>query len=932
MVVCATMSETAANSPLTPEQQLATFRLADTNLTVELVAAEPQVRAPVAIAWDADARLFVAEMTDYPSGPVSGRIRLLQDLNADGRYETAIVFATNIAFPNGVMPWRNGLLVTAAPDIWFLADTNGDGRADVREKILTGFAEGNQQLRVNGLFWGLDNWIYGCNGRSDGEVEWADGTTAGSIRRRDFRFRPDTKEFEAIAGNSQFGMGYDDWGHRFPVFNNTPIRHVVLEEKYLAPQPALAGTDVVPNISPAQNGNRVFALTPPNLLIPQPVGFFTSACGPVIYRGTALPEKYRGDYFVCEPVQNVVQRRVLKPSGSSFSAEHAHTGEEFIASTDRWFHGVFTANGPDGALYIVDFYRDLVEHPHWVAPELRDKVDWRKGEEHGRIWRVRAKDRKLAPPPKLTRAGNEELVRFLENQNGWIRDTAHRLLIERRAKDVGEALMKLARTGPTPPARVHALHLLSALSSENGQTFASALKDKEATVRAHAVRLFAEFAAKNDREVMSALTALANDQDARVRLEVACALAAFASEPKQHDALARLARNSALDEWQAIGIAASAGTGAWPLLQQLQPMLGPATAPQLGLLEKLVRSVVATTNASDFDALANWLSREQSPNRFVLWSALLESVPARQRARMAGLIGDSALVVARDTQQDTNLRVAAIRCAPASTQLASLLDNSEPEPVQGAAAQALLRANTREAAQLVFERFKSVAKPVRREMIANSPRRSPSAFALLDGVERGAVPVAEVDPATRQALLKSTDANIKQRAATLLASGVSADREAAVQKYRAALKLSGDRARGAVVFERACSVCHQMQGVGARIGPDLSGIGTHSRETLLVEILDPSRQVLPDFVSYSATTKGGDTYAGFIVNESSTTVTLRRPNEPDITLARTDLTELHTSGRSMMPDGLEAGMTEQDMADLIEFLRRPDRTLFQQSR
>src|SRR5437588_2803263 len=243
----------SSESALSPVQELTTFHFADPNLTADLVASEPDVVAPVAIAWDADGRLFVAEMTDYPSGPVSGRIRLLEDRDRDGRYERATIFADKIAFPNGVMPWNGGVLVTAAPDILFFKDTDGDGRADERRVLLTGFAEGNQQLRVNGLFWGLDNWIYGANGRSDGEVRWSTDTTAGSIRRRDFRFRPDTKQFEAIAGHSQFGMGHDDWGNRFPVFNNTPIRHVVLEDRYINRQPFLAGTDVVPSISPAQD-------------------------------------------------------------------------------------------------------------------------------------------------------------------------------------------------------------------------------------------------------------------------------------------------------------------------------------------------------------------------------------------------------------------------------------------------------------------------------------------------------------------------------------------------------------------------------------------------------------------------------------------------------------------------------------------------------
>src|SRR5205809_5681941 len=196
-------------SPLSPQQELTTFHFADENLTAELVASEPDIVAPVAIAWDADGRLFVAEMTDYPSGPVSGRIRMLEDRDGDGRYERLTVFADNIAFPNGVMPWNGGVLVTAAPDILFLKDKDGDGRANERRVLLTGFAEGNQQLRVNGLFWGLDNWIYGANGRSDGEVRRPNdpASKAVSIRRHDFSFRPATGECETAAGTSQSGGG-----------------------------------------------------------------------------------------------------------------------------------------------------------------------------------------------------------------------------------------------------------------------------------------------------------------------------------------------------------------------------------------------------------------------------------------------------------------------------------------------------------------------------------------------------------------------------------------------------------------------------------------------------------------------------------------------------------------------------------------------------
>src|SRR5947207_6859555 len=428
-----------SGSPLAPHEELTTFHFADSNLIADLVAAEPDIVAPVAMAWDANGRLFVAEMTDYPSGPISGRIRMLEDRDGDGRYERATIFADKIAFPNGVMPWNDGLLVTAAPDILYYKDNDGDGHADEQRVVLTGFAEGNQQLRANGLYWGLDNWIYGANGRSDGEVRWADYPTnkAVSIRRRDFRFRPRTQQVEAVAGHSQFGTAHDDWGNRFPVFNNIPIRQVVIEQRYVDRVPALAGTETVVPISAPEDKGRVYYLAPPTLLIPQASDYFTSACGPTVYRGEALGPDYRGNFFVCEPVHNLIQRRRLVPKGATFVAERVETGREFLASTDPWFHPVFTTSGPDGCLYVVDFYRKYVEHPQWVADELKETTPWRTGEEHGRIWRIRPKQWKPKNArPRLSRAKSSELVKHLGDKEGWWRDNAQRLLVERQDRTV----------------------------------------------------------------------------------------------------------------------------------------------------------------------------------------------------------------------------------------------------------------------------------------------------------------------------------------------------------------------------------------------------------------------------------------------------------------------------------------------------------------
>ena len=297
------------SGPLAPAQERQSFRFADDQLTIELVASEPDVISPVAIAWDAAGRMFVAEMSDYPNSPEKGRVRLLVDQDGDGRFERGTVFAEGLPFPNGVLPWKSGVLVTAAPDVWFLKDTDGNGVADERRKILTGFGEGNQQLRVNGLMWGLDNWIYGANGRSDGEVRWADARGAGepalSIRGRDFRFRPDTRELEVVAGRSQFGLARDDWGNRFLSWNTIPIRHEVIPERWLNRNRFLAATESVYDILEPGDAGRVYPLTPPLTFNKESTSHFNALAGLTIYRGDALGATYHHNAFAGETLRNL---------------------------------------------------------------------------------------------------------------------------------------------------------------------------------------------------------------------------------------------------------------------------------------------------------------------------------------------------------------------------------------------------------------------------------------------------------------------------------------------------------------------------------------------------------------------------------------------------------------------------------------------------
>ncbi|MBX9759029.1 MAG: hypothetical protein K2Y29_09660, partial [Beijerinckiaceae bacterium] len=338
----------------TPAEEHAAFRLADAGLSIELVASEPGVQSPVAIAWDERGVLYVAEMRDYPDAPSGGVIKRLEDRDGDGVYETATVFADKLPFPNGVAPHEGGILVTAAPNLWYFKDTDGDGRADERRIVLSGFHEGNQQLRVNSPHWGLDNHLYLANGRSGGKVRgpYDPEGAAVSIDRNDLRVLPGEWKPQPVAGFSQFGLGRDDWGDRFPSWNTVPFRHVVLE----------ADDGVAEVLEPGDS--RVFPIAPaPQTFNGESFAFFNASCGTTIFRGDALGEAYRGNAFVCEPLTSLVHMRRLEPKGATFVARRAEPSVEFLASSHPWFKPVNLATGPDGALYVVDFCRALVEHP-----------------------------------------------------------------------------------------------------------------------------------------------------------------------------------------------------------------------------------------------------------------------------------------------------------------------------------------------------------------------------------------------------------------------------------------------------------------------------------------------------------------------------------------------------------------------------------------
>ena len=392
--------------PLSPEQALAAFRLESDDLRVELVAAEPEAVDPVALCFDSDGRLFVVESRGYPH-PVRGelpkaklgRIARLEDADGDGSFEKRTEFACGLTFPNGIMPWKKGFFVTDAPDVLYFEDVDGDGVADKREVVLTGFFtnSSSEQLRVASPVLGPDGWIYLTSGLTGGKVTSPKHPDRPPVeaRKNDWCFHPETLMVESLPSTGQVGQAFDREGRRFVCDNRHPLRWAVFGPGALEKNPNLSGVPPMMDLAEAGSATPLFPLAPdttaasyiPKLMQKPHAGSFTSCCGLCFFTGDALP-RHRGSFFICEPAQNLVHCRSIVETKDKLSSKPSSVGREFLASPDQWFRPVFAANGPDGALYLCDMYRKYVDHPNYLPPEAAASLDFEAGKKMGRIWRV----------------------------------------------------------------------------------------------------------------------------------------------------------------------------------------------------------------------------------------------------------------------------------------------------------------------------------------------------------------------------------------------------------------------------------------------------------------------------------------------------------------------------------------------------------------
>ena len=792
-----------ADSPSSrePEDFIATARIAD-DLKLELVAREPQIVDPVAVTFDADGRMYVVEMRNYPTQPEdesrpSGRVKLLEDLDGDGYYETATVFADGLQFPTSALPWRGGILVTSPPDILFLKDSDADGVADVEEVLFTGFPVENTQHNINGLTWGLDNWVYGANGGNNGSAHSvASPDQDVSIRGMDFRFRPGTGELQpSYETTGGYGIAVDVWGHMLGTSSVTHIQHMVFRPEYLTRSPDLVVETTREQISDHGASATLYQISPPETRVnhPEQAGHTSGSSGIAYYGGGALPRAYDGTFFVNDVVVNVVHQDVVRPDGPSFRASRGEEKVEFLAGNDNWFRPVTMAVGPDGGLYVVDMHRAVIEHPEWIPDQVAQRLDLRAGDDKGRIYRVVPREGLERVRPELSSADLETLVEALEHPNKWWRETAQRLLVERQDEDAVPLLTQMCLESESALGRLHALWTLEGLGELDSELVQAGLEDANPGVRENALRM-AEPYLMESSELRGTVLQMDSDPDARVRLQVALTVGGI-EDPRVNRVLLAILRQDVEYQWSRdavlVGLAVEPGVALEALLASGDPFVQEVTDARRDAIRRLA-SVVGSRNsfgpvsslvsvaggsrlapgwrAALLDGLADGLGRGrkvsgvEAPIRAALEQAINSgSTPVvRGALRVTSSLGiqdtaaqDRAMVQARVRVLDASLsvseRIEEVELlglgsyAQVGEFLLGLMEPQEPLELQVGAAQAFTRLDDEATGGAVLARWRRYSPQVKTIALNMLLRRVTFHELLISALESGDLNFGELN-------------------------------------------------------------------------------------------------------------------------------------------------------------------------------------------
>jgi uncharacterized protein len=948
----------------------------------KLFAAEPAIYKPLCMTWDHLGRLWIAESVDYPnvksrSGPGRDRITTCEDTNGDGRADSFKVFAEGLNIPTSMLFANGGLVVLQAPDTLFLKDSDGDGRADVRKVLFTGWGISDTHAGPSNLRWGFDNWVWGIVGYSGFR-----GTVGGETHRFGqafFRFKPDGSKLEVMrnTSNNSWGVGFSEDGLVFgSTANGCPSVYLPIPNRFYESVRGWSTRE----LSSIAASNKFYPVTDKVRQVDYHGGF-TAGAGHALYTARAYPPQYWNQTaFVAEPTGHLVATFTLERKGS---AVVDYYGWNLLASDDEWTSPIIAEVGPDGNVWVVDWYNYIVQHnptPHgfktgkgnaYETP-LRDKT-------HGRIYRVVPRDAKPSPALVLSPDDAKGLVNTLKNDNQFWRMHAQRLLIERAKTDVVPALVELAsdRSMDAIGLNVGAMHALWTLNGLKAidepapiRAVTSALKHPSAGVRRNAVQVLP----RNEHSAISILEAgLLNDPDAQVRLAALMSLAELPASDKVASALVvalldGLAEN---DQWLADAATAVAARNDLSFLKSLsahQPRkrIGAEVLAISGRVAEHWARGGPTDKVSDLlaalaggepsvnETIIAGLARGWPKNRPATVDGAMEAVLARltieltppargQLVRLAGLWGNQALdrlgaeiaasllAAARDEKLTDAQRIEAARQlvelresdeSAARNLLALIVPDTSTELGAGLV-EAVAGSKSAQIGKALADLLPAVSPSVRSRVIRVLLGRADWSPALLATLEKDPALLSQLALDQKQALAAHPNREIAGRAKKLLAQGgglPDPDRQKVIDRIAPLVKEGGDPARGKVVYQQQCSKCHKHGAEGGQVGPDLTGMAAIPRSELLIHILDPSRSVEGNFVQYAVATTDGRVIAGLLASETKNSVELVDAEAKRHVFQRADIDQMAASKKSLMPEGFEKQVKPAEINDLLAFL------------
>lgn len=947
-----------------PETALQKFKVAD-GFEIQPVASEPLVASPVAIEWDAEGRMYVCEMRGYSEDRDAGlsRIRRLEDTNQDGVFDTSVIYADGLLWPTALFPYKGGLFVGDAPNLYYFRDDDQDGKAETKKVVLTGFGTSNVQGLMNSFRWGLDNRIHVACSSAAGKIGKPGIDAKLEVRGRDLAFNPDTFEIEVTSGGGQHGMVFDDWGRKFVSSNSNHIQQVMYDDHYLKRNPYLKAPPARISIAadgPQAEVYRTSPVEPWRIVrtrlrvggkVPGPVegggraaGYFTGATGITIYRGDAWPSDWKGLAIIGDVGSNLVHRKRIDTSNAQFVAHRIDQDSEFVNSSDIWFRPAQFANAPDGTIYIIDVCREVIEHPKSLPPMIKKHLDLTAGRDRGRIYRIAPTNYQYRPTPNLRDANTSTLVTLLDHPNAWHRETAARLLYEQQNPNTTQQIIEQLTTTPTALGQLHMLYALAGQGELSAQEIIAALQHPNAQVRRHALKL-SEKLAEDSTALQRQLLTLANDPSIEVRIQLAYSSAMLPASLKI-PLLDQVITSGLGDRWLETAVLSALSEGSGQLFAKLvqNPTFKSEAAAKF--LAILATQIGQQNRASDIDlAIQQMASLPLSNASFTL--PVIGSLTANrsrkghylqqlsQQGRLAQLDELKVRLVraAGETAVDETLavseRVAAINSMrfgtlePVSKSLVGLISNRQPHLVSQAAIETLGSFNSPMTAKPLLAAWDQLSPKLRATATEVLFARNDRLTLLFDAVDADQISLADIGTPRLQIAAKSRDPKIKSRAAKYLANMGSSDRTKILNKYQAALTLDADTVKGRKLFTQHCAVCHKLNGVGHEIGPNLASIRNRGAETILVNVIDPNREVNPQYLNYVLLTQDGRAMTGMVAAETASSVTLRRAESASDTVLRVDIDELKSTGLSIMPEGLEKSITVQDMADIIAFLMQP---------